>query len=1206
MTRITPRVFRARWGFLEIIFIFSLSITGCLSTEDRSTPSELILFPASSVRGDVISVTLTLPKIKLDKCDIGDTEQSLEFVDSDGTKSVTVHSIDRLLLSPDSLRAYIAIDSDAALGKAAVSFKCNKNTVLTGSFRIEDIPSEITLTASPETVAAGSFGRVIIIKSNYPFFTDDTEFFFSWKDYIKVTNKRRLDAYSLGQEVEITLDIDPLIPLGDLRISASSSGRIAEGIIRITDRVNSTVNVTPDRVQRQSVNETGPPIYDVMIEGEGIDFVRSDNTGSETDQNKPLISFPENPGITVLDDVQVIELTDDNKVVKAVKAQIRVDSLATLGVTPLYIKSGKQEAWTNFTVLLPSGTPMLKIVGPRTVSRNGVFVTVFVDAINFTFEGMKNVICKEAGCAIQNITVDPIGYKSMSMEVRVAAESSDSYVTVEVEMPDFTVREYLATKASDASVLILNPNSIKQGDRAQQEVFFTFSDGTLFSANPTVQVSPRSGLRINKTALVSDMGSLIVWFDVADDAPTGPSYISVGSGGNIYAAPLRIEAISKDVPQMTLLPGAILRKRDTILIRVQGTGFDLPSSIEGYSFDDPGLKISSVNADSDGSVLLTVEVSPLARKDMAVLYAKSLTGQAAVTFRTLEHNRIPILRPEPVTVSRMAGGGNTSTITIYHPDIVFDMPVVDVNDNIGAEVMRVSGGQSLVFDLRVDPVGLGGWIGLTIKNGAQNYLAPILIDAGGDSTLTARMNPEMVFPGTERLTVTAVLPSGMKVDPGILSVHTAHPGAYVSKARSVSENSVVFILDVTHNAVELGGNQIPIYITTSDGAGLGYIFISGVSVSSISDGQVWQGVFNAKTFTNFRVEDPGPFPSFLQIISEDAVLGDPLLTMTADNNLNIAGKSDNGLIWMMNKNPRWMSIYSEQGLPFGIVNVRSQGRKSTEENVTADDNEWIVKNDPCKTPFLGRGAIQGALDVDTIRMEKPTCRLISFTAARDLADRPWETPDLKMRYWEVSGIGSNDSPILIGEDSGGLRKDPILTVDPGIVSDDKEITVTLSGEMGSTGAYMVQIRRPYTIQEFSADPDSPFIEIAIPKDADLSLLEIVLIDTETDVEIDRYVPASDSEIVNDGIIVISGTQMEESDAVHNAAALPSDSSFAIQLFYAQELLDAVQVGRGTVSYGEGNSVITNTSAKTFFRIANIDTNDNASDFAATYIRTPGK
>jgi len=76
--------------------------------------------------------------------------------------------------------------------------------------------------------------------------------------------------------------------------------------------------------------------------------------------------------------------------------------------------------------------------------------------------------------------------------------------------------------------------------------------------------------------------------------------------------------------------------------------------------------------------------------------------------------------------------------------------------------------------------------------------------------------------------------------------------------------------------------------------------------------------------------------------------------------------------------------------------------------------------------------------------------------------------------------------------------------------------------------------------------------------------------------------------------------------VHNAAALPSDSSFAIQLFYAQELLDAVQVGRGTVSYGEGNSVITNTSAKTFFRIANIDTNDNASDFAATYIRTPGK
>jgi hypothetical protein len=344
------------------------------------------------------------------------------------------------------------------------------------------------------------------------------------------------------------------------------------------------------------------------------------------------------------------------------------------------------------------------------------------------------------------------------------------------------------------------------------------------------------------------------------------------------------------------------------------------------------------------------------------------------------------------------------------------------------------------------------------------------------------------------------------------------------------------------------------------------------------------------------VDDPGQFPSFFQAEYDGFVRDDPTISLVADNRLDTADKSGTGMIWLMSKNAQTVAVSTENGAAAGIVKVRSRGRNSTEEIAAADGEEWIMEEDPCDTPFLGRGAIQGALDVDTIVMSRPGCELTAFVTARSLANRPWETPDLKLQYLDSNGT-------LIGENAGPLGGDPVISIDPALIGTDGDISVTVSAELGTAGVYLVQIRRPFVVREFSISEDAPFIEIGLPVDADLEACELVLVDSETDVVLESFVlPAT---LTNDGIVVVAGLPMPEADAVNGVAMLPADGSFAVWLLYEGVLVDAVQLGEGSVNRGEGQPYIASDARTNFFRVADIDTNDNASDFAATYMPTPG-
>lgn len=1197
-------------------------------------PAPLILSPMSAQVGEVTSLTLTAQNIDFSRCSIAN--DALVFRSEKGTQGdIVVESIARLLYEPMQLRAYISVKDSASVGMYAVSYQCDSKTEMSGKFTVDSVPAQMPLTVEPENLAAGSFGKILRVSTPDPFFSDMTEFFFGEGGYVQITHKRPLydtdDAAVLSRVMELVVDVDARTPLDDIVIMAVNAGSSAEGILKITDRVETTLAVLPSAVERQS----DIAVYEIVITGDGIDFTVPDPDAGAVDPDATVIEFPDNPGITAFPDFTVVEKTGEAGVTKELHAQIRVESSAVLGITPLYVKTGTQQAWTSFSLVLPPNTPLLRVVSPNAVPKNGVRTRVFLEAVNFSFTDENfQIYCLEGLtdnkiCRADNLS--PLLDKNISMDVTVSPALPGSVIHLEAVLADGTkTQASLDVFVPESVTLVPNVKTIPQSALGSA-VRLTWSDKSKFKDTDqlAVQVLPRSGLVVTGVSLDVKLEWVTVTFNVADDAPTGPAYIAVTVGDKVYEVPLRIEAKAAGA-YMVLNPEATLRKRDTVQVEITGVGnLVLPDDASRYSFDDPGLQIiEMVEGEDPTKPNLSVNVSPLARNDMSVLYVKNPlqeTWQAAATFRTLDYKKTEILYADQSELLRPSGPQSSNyTLVVNGNGMVFDYPVVDVSNNIGVSVQSPSvSGDNLVFDLLVDPIGAGGWVGLNIKNAGRNYVVPIFIDAPGGPVdgLTTQMNPSVVAPGT--LLMTATLPSGMKLGESALEIRSGHPRAFASTPSILTDRSVTFTLDVAADAEKVGGKQIPIYVVTPDGSGLGYVEISDVASQNISNGETWNGTWQPETSAYFWVENPGPWPAFFQAEFEGATPADPDISMLTDNSLDSAGKAENGLLWMFDEGRKRLEIATETGAESATVTVESRGAGS-EGDISEETDPVILSQNPCTEPYFSRGVIDGALDVDTVYLDRPACRLVAFAKARSLSAHPWETPDLKMAYFDtLSGTGDPpEKDKLIGTKSGYLGSDdPLININTDFIAENRGVAVTIQAELGSAGMYLVQIRRPFVIREFSRNASGPFVEFEIPTDMRFELCELVLYDTENDEEIDRLLLSevlvddeldtdgtlieNDAGVKQKGMIVIAGMPIDGADAVHDVALLPTTGSFAILLYYEGDPMDVVQLGEGTVTVGDGTSLIATDDRDVFFRIANIDTNDNEKDFAPTFFATPG-
>lgn len=1166
-------------------------MVGCLTPNTREEPPPLVISPQSAFQGDNLPLILTAEGLDLKTC--SNEPSMLVFKGADrNAKEVTVHRIDDLLYEQSGSRAFVKIGANAVVGEYEVIYTCNESTTLVGTFRIDEPEQELALTPTPSSVAAGSYNAAIALEVDEDFFTEDTELIFGSEDVVTVTKKWLTDDDSPKMMLEV--DVDPSASLGEVVIIAKTDGRVAQGVLEITKGISVNIRVTPSEVERQAAGENVPRKYDLIITGEGIEFIEPD---PENDIEGTLVEFPEFPTedkhLFISEDPTITQ--DDEQSVMNVS--IIVDDLASIGSTPLMVQTGDREAWTHLTVLLPPDSAYLEVVSQTSIPRTGEEVEVIADAINFDLRDFSEIECISEMCDITKWSIRQT-QKRITFSIKVDRDYEGNNIEVVLKAGDTEVRTLLDVDDAESVQLVLDDPTevLRQGEKAT--IAFIISGATFMGSDFNIQedvhveVLSRSGLLVEDWsygAKRTGEEKVDVEFNVADDAPLGSAYVRITLKEYVFEVPLPIEA-KEGSEEITCTPGATLKKRDTVVLEVEGSGFTLPDSVSGYAFDDPGLQIEAVQIHDDGAALLTVNVSPRARTDMAVLYVKGEDGQAATTFRVLDFPQTEVLVADPSQVEResddnttILNGKTTTTIVVEGEDVLFEWRVVEVAEDIGVAVtvIKISDNQSLVFDLQMDVDGYGGFTGIVIRNNGRTYLTYIEIISEQDTSLTAQVSPSTVYPGYRPETVTFVLPSEMTIDKSVLGVYTGLESTYAGYPEVDEQDSrkLTFDIDVPFDLLDQE-NDIPVFVTTAAGAAVGLLEIGEVPTITLGVGDTKEEPIDPGQSKVFEITQ-GVVPTIVHVSFTEGA-GSGTAALISDNKLDLAETQYNNRIWIMNEDPALLAINTDAEDNAVQIQVKSRGKNLTLENEETDSTSWTLSDSPCDTPVLGLGSIDGALDTDVIALGDISCDLVVAVHARSMADRSWETPDLRMKATD-----EEDNLLAESSDLSLQNPDPMIFVK----KDAKGVRVELDGEMGSAGTYLINIRRPHLIREISRG-EAPFVELLIgPRDEDLEL-SLSLIDVDTH-QVEQLDLSSD---IGEGIVVVS--------IADQLALLPEGSDFALMLEQGEDVIDAVQIG-GVSAYGEGTPINASSSDTYFFRIDDMDTNDNIADFMSGFVATPG-
>lgn len=1184
---------------------------GCLSGADRQGPPRLIVSPGAAYEGDRLSLTLSAEGVNLKKC--ANTVDSLRFSNGKEPAAITVHSIDAIANVNDSVRVFIEIEMGAAGENDGqdydVSFRCNSATTFTGRFHVKRIPSEVLLTLSPTSAAANSYNQTITLSTEEPFFEAGADIYvmFGSGEYVTVSQWKRVN----DREMELIISVDASAPKGTVPVAVVKGEKVARGAFDIEDRIKSFIFVSPGEVYRQGADDLVPRVHDITIRGEGIDFVEADPDNGVGEDEATAVTFPEEPSIRV-SNLEVIEVPgettneDGDPVVtleKQLAVKIVVDQLAQLRATPLQVTTGDVSAWTTLSVRLPPDTPYLKIENQKPVPRNGKRTHVYVRAVNFEFDEVQSVTCVEdPGCDVVSYSLSGEPPRKMLIEMVVDVNYELPFATLQVVTAEHQVQERIMIGDQDPIDLTADVDFLIQGD-PRQWVLFTLTGGGKFDSGSTVSVLPRSGLKITYEVFDSeDPKRYSVRFDVAKDAPTGPAYIQFISGSDVYVAPLYVKP-SEEVPYVSLTPSSTLRRRNIMALRLTtgGEGWALSSDPSRYRFDDPALEVidAALDPPGDTAAQLAVSVSPGARTDMSVLYVTGESSErAAATFAVLEPPSLQVMEPDVDEVNR----GSTRTFTLTAPGVQFKQPGISIADNIGLRALRPQDGSTFVFDLTADrEYSSDGWTGLIIDNEFNQYLTAIHINSDyNTNSLTAMMSPSSVPQGSHNVAITAYLPDEMTVALSELDVVVDAPGVFVASPQMLGIRAVSFILDVGYSA----SGEIPVFITTARGAAVGFIYIEPLESVEVDGASSFSDILPVDRSTKIEV-DPGEIPSVLRFSSGEPNRTDVTAHLIASNNLDVADTAAGGELWITRGGETMVDGIAHVGtLPADIV-VMSWGPNAVREgNLDIGENdeeyyEWELTEDPCVTPFLGSGVIDPALDVDRVMVGTTGCRLAAAVVARQMADRPWDTPDLWMEV-------RDDSDLLVGAMRSTGWPDP-RDPDPRLLldMDMDDVVVAVGSELASAGEYFLNIRRPYTIRELSRAANESFIELELWEGSDLDDLELILIDIATGSIVDRL-QFSEVTVENDGVVVIAGQEMAEADVNHPVAQLPVSGPFVIALQKGGALMDAVQLGEGSEPASEGDPIPEEDGVPVYYRPFGLDTNNNAKDFLSRYWGDPGQ
>jgi hypothetical protein len=1167
-------------------------LSGCLLDNDRDDIPALVFYPESARQGELISVRMSAEGMSFDQCDAL-TPESLVFTGPLDNGKVTVHGID--IVTNEVLRGYVYIDDEAAIGAYQPSLRCNALTTLTGEFNVlrrGDVG--LALEIVPGSAPAGAINQRLVLRVDSPIFDEDTSYVVFGDGSTITIDKQRFIS---EKEIELNVDISPTafnkVSDKELIVSVATGSKLVYGKFQVTERIDPTIWVQPSEVERPG---TGTLQYSLTIEGVGVGFLAPQPDAGTDDESASTCSFPENPGIIVT----AVDVIDE----KTISANIKVNEGAEIGSTPLLVTTGEHEAWTNFTIKLVPGQPYIKIIDPWKLPSDGNPHPKFAEAVNFAFQNVQRVECLETGCAVKQFVVSPAPFKRMTLTLSVDADFEGESATLQVETLDHTVQAMLNVVEAQDPALVPNPKVITQGSKSTGVQLKL--NGTSFVPEATANVLSRSGIKIRVQDVGANLTTLYLLLDIAHDAPVGAAMIGVVNGTEQLEVPIEIQA-SGQIPWLTLFPQTTLQERGTTVLELDAHDFEFIEGIDNYAFDDSQIRVINVVVDADDShsAQLTIDVSPVARPDMTVLYVTGADNKkAAATFRILDvpHSRVVDVVPDEVA------RGNNQIIQVWVENLEFDAVIAQVPSGIGVEVSRVwigaENSMNVSFSLDVDETGPGGWIGVLLSGGGGSVVVPVFIDAGGDDSLTMRVSPDAVYNGTLGQALNVTLPEEIPATSGVFDVRAGEEGLYCAGQPLVTgDQNVKLWIDVIHGASAVN-NSVPLILSSTKGAAVGFLDIVPRSTIKVSESAEWQGTLSTGEVYVATVE-LGPEPSMIYSSFGRQGYADVKTDLIAPGRLDVAASSESGFLWVADQSEKVVAVVSAMGSVSGspaTVGVKSFGGRATdekgpEESLGTNDPGFEILVDPCVTPFLGRGTIDGALDVDLVDIKKRSCQLALIVMAREVTNRPWETPDPWLDLCQSTE--QIDCTRVVGWPTN-TDPDPRIYLSP----DDPKSVLGIGAEHGTAGLYLLNIRRPNIIAEFSRGLVFPFIEIETDPASSLDALSVELVDCETRLVLDSY-SFNGSSIANDGRIVISGVEMPGADVVSPVAVMPDEGAFAIRLLESGVVVDAVQVGSSSVSFGEGASLVDIEDYPVYFRAGGIDTNDNRGDFIGGWVGTPG-
>ncbi len=1212
MVRIPFWTREARPTYVALV-TFAMLVTGCFYDEGRGDLPELVISPESALQGDRLTVNLSAEGVRFDQCDPFTPEALFFESSSDDNKNVMkVHSVE--VLVPDVVRASITIDPDAEIGSYAPVLRCDALTLFRGRFEVKG-RHPLALSLIPSSGGAGARSKEIVLKVDGDFFIEESSYvIFGDGEQVEVAEHTVNDS----QTMTVRVNISPSASLKEIDVAAITDGEVVHGVFEITDPISLTIlSLAPDRVVRPASDEDTPRNYTLYIVGtEAVGFMAPESDAGLDDSTSSKVTFHPLDTINLGDEETELDGISAHNIrvnsATEITANIAVYNNANAGEASLRVTTQDRKAETEFWIEPAPEYPYLKLqYPPWPIHRGQQGVILIVQAFNMDLQYLELVSFPEQlECQVENFFV---AGNTMTLEVSIGESFAEDSATLQV-----TTRESLASQTAEVDIpvtesiesrLVLKPSVIVQGARNAEVELVLRGEGS-FDVDTPIEVLERSGLRLRNKQLSAD-NKLILHIDVADDAPTGQALLLARIAGEQIEAAITVVE-SGLVPWISFSPWATLQERSSIGMDLEVTGFDLSEDTTIFQFDDPGLRLEKldINAINANRARLTIGVSPTARSDMSVLYVKEKQGQAAASFRVLEMPRARVVNVTPQQISRRQGG-RLYTIAAQVTGITLDESIeLQVMDDIGVGIsgfdIDPNDDQKIEFTLDLDESGSGGWIGVLITSNWRSVVVPIHIIVWDDNeSLTMKLSPDQVTLGSRAVNISAVLPLQAKLHKSQLEASTGLLGAYVSSPEFVSSLNARLFLDVAFDALPQG-DGIPIFITALKGAAVGFVQVEDLSQYQVERDLPWQGTLSDHEVGVFQVASD-PLPSLLYSSYQWPDYTNLTLELLAANGLDSAEQSNTGFLWLMDEADSQVvvspgALLIESPSEVGVRPLWASTQSIIEPDDADPDDitiESVLASDPCNTPFLGVGVIDGALDVDRIAMGETSCRLKIVVLARGIAPRPWSTPDLWIE------LRSSSDELVDDHQSKGWPEssDP----DPSILFGPQAGIgfLTMGAELASAGVYLVNIRRSYIIGEFSRDPQNPFIEIEVEPGISLDTLQIDLVDIQTGDTLESF-SFLDQVLINDGIIVLGGIPMPEADIVTDVALLPQNDGFAIRLLESGIVVDAVQVGESIYEYGEGDPLPNEVTAPVFSRIQGIDTNDNLSDFMYGWVASVGE